>query len=128
MKKLSPLIPRKGGYQIPLGQPGSNIQLEDLEPEISTVIKKTKDGEQIRLVQVFNPFLMKGAQAIIREQNMGKEEEIESVAIDMRPQWIRAYRAPSAPLLKPNARDSTEDEQAEALVRMELERRKKRLK
>lgn len=121
-KRQSPLTPPKEGYPIILGQ---GMAMKDLEPELTVVHKK---GGEMRYVQTFNPYLSNGASAAIREQNLGKEAEIEKVAVDLEHQWNRPIKAPTTPykpLLNPNAKDATFEEQAQALTNYELEKRSK---
>jgi hypothetical protein len=121
-KRQSPLTPPKEGYPIILGQ---GMGMKDLEPELTIVHKK---GGEMRYVETRNPYLSLGATQAIREQNLGKEAEIEKVAVDLEHQWNRPFKAPTTPykpILNPDAKDATFDEQAEALSNAELERKSK---
>jgi hypothetical protein len=126
-KMKSPLVPEEGGYPIQLNMPtsgGTGIKLEDLESEPTIVTKK--GGQGMRLVATYSPYLMKGSTSIIRAQNEPLEAENERIAISMASQWRGAIKQPATPykpLLRNDAPDATEDEQAEALLNAELERR-----
>lgn len=127
----SPLIPQKGGYPIQLNQRtpgGPGIRLEDLESEPAVVTNKVSGGERMRLVATYNPYMMKDAQTTLREQNRHLEAENEVIAKELGRPSNNAYKEPLdpyKPILNPKARQSNTNEQQEALLNAELEKRSK---
>lgn len=118
----SPLLPKKGGYPIVLyngKEPKSGVSLDDLEDEPISLVQKTPQGTRIRIIPAKNPYMMKGAIEYLNRSNAALEAENEHIADGLVSQWqgsLKEPLEPYAPLLRENARESTEDEQAEALM------------
>ena len=132
--KISPLAPAKDGYPIPLykGNPNtgnSGIGTEDLEPEPARLIQNTPFGRKVSILPTVSPYAMKGARGLLRASNAPVEAENEQIAQELEHPQNRTFKAPTKgyrPILNENAEESTEDEQADAMIGAELEERAKK--
>ena len=119
----SPLTPAKEGYPIKLYEQtsgSSGIGVEDLEPEPTRLIQNTAQGTKLSLMNTHSPYRMKGSQEHLRACNALLDAENEQIANDLELQENRAFREPEEPykpLLNLAAKDATEDDEIEALLR-----------